>query len=172
MSRAQTGGQFIRSGFSLMFLGFLMSIGMVLHYVVGAQYPTGHEFMRNVTLWWACPWTLSTAVVLGGALCMVAIGAVHLALARDPDAAEVGSSAASSRRLCTVSLVAIFLTGYVGYFVVDAKWPMFYYAPVSQGKNVWLFLQLGCIVLFGLGTVLAFTDIRRANYLVATRTSR
>jgi hypothetical protein len=55
---------------------------MVLHYVVGAQYPTGHDFMGNVTLWWACPWTLSTAVVLGGALCMIAIGAVHTALAR------------------------------------------------------------------------------------------
>ena len=146
-----------------MFLGFLMSIGMVLHYVVGAQYPTGHEFMSNITLWWACPWTLSTAVVLGGALCMVAIGAVHLGLARHPGAAAVGSSAVSSRWLCTLSLITIFLAGYVGYFVVDAKWPMFYYAPVSQGKNVWLFMQLACIVLFALGTIVAFTDIRRAS---------
>jgi hypothetical protein len=41
---------------------------MVLHYVVGGQYPTGHDFMSNITLWWACLWTLSTAVVLGRAL--------------------------------------------------------------------------------------------------------
>src|SRR4029453_11768417 len=68
MSRAQTGGHFIRSGFLLLFLGFVMSMGMVLHYVVGAQYPTGHDFMSNITLWWACPWTLSTTVVLGRAL--------------------------------------------------------------------------------------------------------
>jgi hypothetical protein len=46
------------------------------HYVVGAQYDTGPEFLKNVTLWYACPWTLSTAVVLGGSLGMVAIGAV------------------------------------------------------------------------------------------------
>jgi hypothetical protein len=97
MSRAQTGGHFIPSGFLLLFLGFVMSMGMVLHYVVGAQYPTGHDFMSNITLWWACPWTLSTAVVLGGALCMVAIGAVHLALAQYPGAAEVGSSTAAAR---------------------------------------------------------------------------
>jgi len=55
MSRAQAGGHFIRSGFSALFLGFVMSVGMVMHYVVGAQYPTGHDFMSNVTLWWACP---------------------------------------------------------------------------------------------------------------------
>jgi hypothetical protein len=36
-------------------------------------------------------------VVLGGALCMVAIGAVHLALAQYPGAAEVGSSTAAAR---------------------------------------------------------------------------
>ena len=84
MSRAEAGGQFIRSGFSLLFLGFLMSVGMVLHCVVGAQYSTGHDFMSNITLWFACPCTLSTAVVLGRALCMVVIGAVHTAVARFP----------------------------------------------------------------------------------------
>jgi hypothetical protein len=126
------------SGFWLLLLGFLMSVGMVLHYVVGAQYSTGHDFMSNITLWFACPWTLSTAVVLGGAFCMVAIGAVHTALARFPGAAEVGPGTSVARWFCAASLVAIFLTGYVGYFVVDAFWPRFYYEPVTQRKNVWL----------------------------------
>jgi hypothetical protein len=31
-------------------------------------------FKRNVTLWWACPWTLSVAIAQGGGLGMVAIG--------------------------------------------------------------------------------------------------
>ena len=115
MSRAQAGGQFIRSGFSLLFLGFLMSVGMVMHYVVGAQYPTGHDFMSNVTLWWACPWTLSTAVVLGGALCMVIMGTVHVALARYPSTGDVGTATVTARWICAGSLVAIrlFLHCYV-----------------------------------------------------------
>lgn len=168
MSRAHAGGQFIRSGFSLLFLGFLMSVGMVMHYVVGAQYPTGHDFMSNVTLWWGCPWTLSTAVVLGGALCMVAIGAVHAALARYPGAATVGAGTGVALWLCVLSLAAMSLTGYVGYFVIDAMWPQFYYAPVTQGKNVWLFMQLACIVVFAFGVVIAFPDIRRASHAVGT----
>ena len=40
----------MRMGFWLLQLGFLMSFGMVLHYVVGAQYPTGEQFLKNVTL--------------------------------------------------------------------------------------------------------------------------
>lgn len=72
-----------------------------------------------------------------------------------------GVTFCTARWLCLLSLVAIFLTGYVGYFVVDAIWPKFYYEPVTRGKNVWLFMQL---VLFALGPVLAFTDIRRASY--------
>ena len=46
-------------------------------------------------------------------------------------------------------------------------WPRFYYEPVAQGKNVWLFMQLACILLFATGTVLAFTDIRRATHVVS-----
>jgi hypothetical protein len=44
--------------------------------------------------------------------------------------------------------LAIFATGYVGYFVLDARWPTFYYAPIAEGKDVWLFVQLACIALF------------------------
>ena len=50
MSRIEVGGRFIRSGSWLQLFGFVMSVGMVLHYVVGAQYPTGHDFMGNITL--------------------------------------------------------------------------------------------------------------------------
>ena len=134
MSRVEAGARFIHSGFWLLLLGLLMSVGMVLHYVVGAQYPTGHGFMTNITLWWACPWTLSTAVVLGGAVWMVVIGAVHIGVGQHPQGDDVSPGAAACW-LCTTALVAIFLTGYVGYFVVDATWPRFYYEPVSQGNE-------------------------------------
>ena len=158
MSRAQAGGQFIRSGFALLFLGFVMSVGMVMHYVVGGQYPTGHDFRSNVTLWWACPWTLSTAVVLGGSLCMIVIGTVHTSLGRF-SVPDVGLATRIAHWLCVLALVAIFLTGYIGYFVVDAIWPMFYYAPVAEGKNAWLLMQLACIVVFALGVGVGSLDI-------------
>jgi hypothetical protein len=50
MTRLEAGRRFIRSGFWLLLLGFVMSFGMVSHYVAGAQYPIGHEFMQNTTL--------------------------------------------------------------------------------------------------------------------------
>jgi hypothetical protein len=167
MTQVEVGGRFIRAGFWLVFLGFVMSFGMVMHYVVGAQYDTGAEFLKNVTLWYACPWTLSTAVVLGGSLGMVAIGAVYAVLGKMSSSAPVGGLERSAVDICTIALFAIFLTGYVGYFVVDHFWPGFYYMPITQGKNVWLFMQLACMVLYGIGVVLAFTGVRRATYAMA-----
>jgi hypothetical protein len=66
-------------------------------------------------------------------------------------------------RICELALVGVFLTGCLGYFVVDAVWPSFYYQPIAAGKNVWLLTQLGCLVLLGLGVALGFADIGRAG---------
>jgi hypothetical protein len=167
MTQVEVGGRFIRTGFWLVFLGFVMSFGMVMHYVVGARYDTGAEFLKNVTLWYACPWTLSTAVVLGGSLGMIAIGAVYAVLGKMSSPAPVGRLERSAVVICAIALFAIFLTGYVGYFVVDRFWPGYYYMPITQGKNVWLFMQLACMVLYGVGVVLAFTGVRRATYAMA-----
>jgi len=157
----------MRAGFWLLQLGFLMSFGMVLHYVVGAQYPTGEQFLKNVTLWYACPWTLSTAVVLGGALGMMAIGAIYAILGKQTQAPQVEGMEKAALPLCTIALIAIFLTGYVGYFVVDAWWPTFYYAPLTDGKNVWLYMQLACMALYAVGVCIAFNGLRRASYALA-----
>jgi hypothetical protein len=167
MTQGETGGRFIRSGFWLLLLGLLMSFGMVLHYVVGAQYPTGEVFLQNVTLWYACPWTLSTAVVLGGALGMIAIGAIYAILGRFEHPVRVEGVEKLAVSICTFALFAMFLTGYVGYFVVDAIWPTFYYSPVPDGKNVWLFMQLACMVVYAVGVLIAFNGIRRASYALA-----
>ena len=121
-----------------MLFGFLMSFGMVLHYIVGARYDTGPEFLKNVTLWYACPWTLSTAVMIGGALGMIAIGTVYTMLGKMVSGARAEAPQTIALTLCTLSLIAIFLTGYVGYFAVDRFWPGFYYSPIKDGKNVWL----------------------------------
>jgi hypothetical protein len=157
----------MRAGFWLLQLGFLMSFGMVLHYVVGAQYPTGEQFLKNVTLWYACPWTLSTAVVLGGALGMMAIGAIYAILGKQTQAPQVEGMEKAALPLCTIVLIAMFLTGYVGYFVVDAWWPTFYYAPLTDGKNVWLYMQLACMALYAVGVCIALNGLRRASYALA-----
>ena len=69
--------------------------------------------------------------------------------------------------LCTLLLFAIFLTGFVGCFVVDRFWPAFYYTPIKDGKNVWLFMQLACMILYAAGVFLAFSGIRRTSHAMA-----
>ena len=167
MTQLETGGRFIRSGFSMLLLGMVMSFGMVLHYVANISPPIGPEFLKTILLWYACPWTLSTAVVLGGALGMIAIGAVYAILGRMASADRVEGLEKSALSLCTFALIAIFLTGFVGYFAVDRIWPNFYYSAIKDGKNVWLLMQLACMVLYTAGVFLAFNGIRRTSHAMA-----
>jgi len=69
--------------------------------------------------------------------------------------------------LCTIALIAMFLTGYLGYFVVDALWLTFYYTPLTDGKNVWLGLRLACMAVYAVGVGIALNDLRRASYALA-----
>ena len=167
MTQLEIGGRFIRSGFWMLFLGMVMSFGMVLHYVANISPPIGPEFLKTILLWYACPWTLSTAVVLGGALGMIAIGAVYAILGRTASAVRVEGLEKSALSLCTFALIAIFLTGYVGYFAVDRIWPHFYYNAIKDGKNVWLLMQLACMVAYAIGVLLAFNGIRRTSHAMA-----
>jgi hypothetical protein len=50
------GLRFIRWGLGRLVFGIFIGFGPTSHYIVGAQYPTGDMFMRNVTLSFACPW--------------------------------------------------------------------------------------------------------------------
>jgi hypothetical protein len=49
-------------------LGVFLTFGMVAHYWVGARWPNGQLFMQNISLWWACPWTIAVAAVSAAAL--------------------------------------------------------------------------------------------------------
>ena len=167
MTQVEVGGRFIRSGFSMLLLGMVMSFGMVLHYVANISPPIGPEFLKTILLWYACPWTLSTAVVLGGALGMIAIGAVYAILGRMAPADRVEGLEKYALSLCTFALIAIFLTGFVGYFAVDRIWPHFYYNAIKDGKNVWLLMQLACMVAYAIGVLLAFNGIRRTSHAMA-----
>ena len=73
---------------------------------------------QNVTLWYACPWTLSVASVQAGGLGMVALGLAQLTAARTAPT-RFGNTGSAALWLCVVGLIGVFLVGYPGYFVFD-----------------------------------------------------
>jgi hypothetical protein len=155
------GAKFIRWGLGLFIFGLIIGYGPLAHYLHGALEQTGEAFLKNVTLWFGCPWTLSVYTVQVGALSMVAIGAVYWLLPVDHLDSEARDRAALL--LCVAGLIGVFLTGYVGYFVVNAIWPSFYYTPVPIGKNVWLIAQGLSLTLYLIGVVLAYMSIRHVT---------
>jgi hypothetical protein len=52
--------------------------------------------MENVTLWFACPWTLAVYSVQGGSEAMIALGTMNIVLGRLPQAMEGSVSALHS----------------------------------------------------------------------------
>ena len=91
---------------------------------------------------------------------MVVFGTLYWVLGRSVPAAEIGSAGSAGLWLCVAGLLAIFATGYVGYFVADAIWPEFYYKPVAAGKNAWLFAQLICVAAYFIGAILVWRTLR------------
>jgi hypothetical protein len=155
------GARFTRWGLGLFIFGVFLTFGIIAHYCAGARWPTGELFMQNITLWWACPWTLSVAAVQAGGLGMVALGLTRMVAARVAPS-DLGAEHPAAPWLCIVGLLGVFAVGYPGYFVFDAIWPSFYYSPIVAGKNAWLLGQAFFIAVYLVGMVLAFTPVRRA----------
>ena len=155
------GAKFVQWGLALFIFGLVIGFGPLAHYLHGAFEVTGEAFLKNVTLWFGCPWTLAVYTVQVGSLGMVTIGCVYLQLPSEQLEAEQRDLAALW--FCTVGLIATFLTGYIGYFVVNAIWPSFYYTPIKAGKNVWLIAQGLSILLYLIGVALAYMSIRHVT---------
>jgi hypothetical protein len=150
------GTQFIRWGLGLFIFGLIIGYGALAYALRGAL-----AFL---------PWMLSASMLQVGSLGMVAIGCVYLHLPRDDLEAEQRDLAAFW--LCVAGLIAVFLTGYIGYFVVDAIWPSFYLAPIKAGKNVWLIAQGLSILLYLIGVVLAYMSIRHVTHFELERSRK
>ncbi|MDH7785644.1 hypothetical protein QBD01_001662 [Ochrobactrum sp. 19YEA23] len=155
-----TGARFAKWGLGLFLVGVFQTFGIVAHYCVGARWPTGELFIQNITLWWACPWTLSVAAVQTGGLGMVAMGLTAMVAARAGACADAHNSAALW--LCVVGLLGVFAVGYPGYFVFDAIWPGYYYSPITIGKNAWQLGQAFFIAVYFGGALLMFGTVRLA----------
>jgi hypothetical protein len=152
--------RFAKWGLGLFIFGVFLVFGIIGHYCVGANHPTGHQFMENITLWWACPWTLSVAAIQAGGLGMVALGLTGMTVERFTHSSG-GTESSSALYLCIVGLLGVFAVGYPGYFVFDAIWPSFYYSPVAAGKNAWLLGQAFFIAIYLAGAVMMFNRVRR-----------
>lgn len=161
----QIGVKFIHWGLGLLIFGIFIGFGIIGHYLIGAQYNTGHMFMENVTLWFACPWTLAVYSVQGGSAAMIALGTMYIALGRVFAIPE--GSGKVGFLFCTVSLIAVFLTGYVGYFVVDKMYPGFYYTPIAEGKKIWLIAQALSIALYWFGVISILFSVRKITQQAA-----
>jgi hypothetical protein len=161
------GVKFIRSGLGLLVFGIFVGFGPIGHYMIGAQYNNGPMFLKNVGLWFACPWTLSVYAIQGGAAVMIALGAMYVALGRVFAIPE--GSGRPGFYLCTAGLLTVFLTGYIGYFVVDKMYPSFYYTPIETGKNLWLISQALSIALYWLGIISILLNVRTITKSIEDR---
>ena len=156
------GAQFTKWGLGLFIFGVFLTFGIVAHYCAGSRWPNGALFMQNITLWWACPWTLSVASVQAGGLGMVALGLARLTACRVSSSNSANPEGSIALPLCIVGLLGVFAVGYPGYFVFDAVWPSFYYSPITVGKNAWLLGQAFFIAVYFTGAVVMFNAVRRA----------
>ena len=102
------GARFTKWGLGLFVFGVFLVFGIIGHYCVGARYPTGELFLKNITLWYACPWTLSVASVQAGGLGMVALGLAQLTAARIAPTHH-GNTGSTALWLCVVGLIGVFL---------------------------------------------------------------
>jgi hypothetical protein len=161
---SKLGAGFIRWGTAFFIFGLVIGYGPLGHYIKGAGDDVGPTFLKNMTLWWGCPWTLAAYFEQMGGLGMVAIGISLLTFARDGRVGELGAGVRQSLGLCMFGLIAEFLAGYPGYFVVHHFWPNFYYAPIAAGKNVWLAMQGVSIAFYVAGAICIFGTIRRASH--------
>jgi hypothetical protein len=158
----QLGARFAKWGLGLFLFGVFLTFGIVAHYCVGARWPTGELFMQNITLWWACPWTLSVAAVQAGGLGMVALGVTQMAAARVSPHDFGHAESSTALPLCIAGLLGVFAVGYPGYFIFDAIWPGYYYSPIAAGKNAWLLGQAFFIAVYLGGAFAMFNAVRRA----------
>lgn len=169
--------KFMKWGISYFIFGLLLGFGVLFHYLTGAKWDNSQSFLRNITLWFGSPLSFSVAYLQLGGLGMAVVGAAKLLIAHvcyNP-ATNVNATSTPNMNvdtvhrkkgmvslvLCHLGLIALFLTGYLGYFIIDSIWPGFYYGPITQGKNLWLILQGLSILCYFIGLLGAFNSLRK-----------
>ena len=159
---AEVGTKYIRWGFGLFIFGLVIGFIPLAHYMHGSFEPVGEAFLKKVTLWWGCAFTLAVYVAQVGSLAMIAIGLCYVVFARDGAMTSVTATERMAPAFCAGGIVAEFVAGVAGYYAVAAVWPNFYYTPITAGKVTWLGLQAVCIAIYVVGVVCAYGGIKHA----------
>jgi len=165
----EIGAKYVRWGLGLFIFGLVTGYGPWLHYMHGALEEVHEAFLKNVTLWFGCPWTLPVYVTQLGGIGMVMIGLCYLTFARDGAMESVSGSERAGPALCATGVVTEFIFGFPLYFAVNAVWPNFYYTPIAAGKWTWLGMQGVCIAIYVAGTMCAYGGIKRATHVLESR---
>jgi len=151
------GAAFIRWGLGLFIFGLVVGYAPLIHYLHSALVEMGQASLPNAALWLASPYAVQI-----GALGMVTIGAVYGLLPAEKLEAEARDHTALW--LCITGLAAIFTTGYLGYFVLNAIWRSYYNRPPSSGEeNVVLIAVSLSAALYLIGVALAYLSILRVT---------
>jgi hypothetical protein len=166
---AELGAKFMRLGFGLFVFGLVIGYVPMAHYMHGSFETVGEAFLKNVTLWWGCAWTLAIYVTQVGSLAMIVIGLCYVVLARDGAMTSITEAERMAPALCAGGIIAEVVAGFAGYYAVLAVWPNFYYGPVRQGIWVWLGLQAVCIAIYIAGVMYACGGIKRALLVLTGR---
>lgn len=163
------GYKFLKWGIGFFLFGLFFGFGVFIYYLAGAHYPNSAEFLSNITLWFGSPLSLSVLYLELGGLGMAAAGGACLALARkesatatnEPNTGSVCKHKGkhASLILCNIGLIALFITGYIGYFIIDAIWNAFYYIPIPPAKNLWIVLQGLSVLCYFIGLLIGFSSL-------------
>jgi hypothetical protein len=147
------GIAFIRWGLGLFIFGLIVGYAPLVHYLHGALVEMGEASLPNAALWLTSPYAVQI-----GALGMVSIGAVYGLLPAEKLEAE--SRDYRALWLCVTGLAAIFATGYLGYFVLNAIWRTYYNRPPSSAEENVILIAVGLsAALYMIGVALAYLSI-------------
>jgi hypothetical protein len=142
---------FIRWGLGLFVFSLVIGYGPLVHYLHRTLEGHGGAPVENLGLWLGCP----TAMQIG-ALGMIAIGAVFALFPADELEAETRDYAALW--LCIGGLIAVFLTGYIGYYVLNTTFQTFLGAQPMREK-AWLLVYSISAGAYLIGVALSYLSI-------------
>jgi hypothetical protein len=165
----EVGVKFVRWGLGLFLFGLVAGYGPWLHYMHGALEEVHEVFLKNVTLWFGCPWTLPVYVTQLGGLSMIVLGLCYVTFAREGSLSTISGLERVAPSICATGVIAEFVFGFPLYFAVNAIWPNFYYTPIDQGKWTWLGVQGACIMIYLIGVAFAYGGLHRATHVLQAR---
>jgi hypothetical protein len=113
-----------------------------------------------VTMWALFPWAISIAAVQAGGIGMAAFGALEIMARSSRRSIEADTN---GFWLCAAGLGGLFVTGFVGYLVLDAARPSFFYSAADTSRELWYLSQGPFVALYCAGIVVSIGRLWRGK---------